>query len=147
MKRKVPIFSIVLYALSGLLAAYTVWSVVYYMDAIKEAIELGQTQYVFSGNEFFVTNLYMGNISPYFIYSLVCFALGWIMHKYLRPSVPAPLADLEESDEPETESIMYDFNIESFGPSADEFIASPAEDDTADDADSDDDAKDEPDQE
>lgn len=96
MKRKVSILSIVFYALAGLLALYTVWSVVYLIGY------LGEQQVVFKDNEYNVVNFYMSNAGIYAIYAIFTFALGFIIQQFSPMVETVGPAVLEETAEYET---------------------------------------------
>jgi hypothetical protein len=76
-KKKLPVISIVLFVLAGLLVIYSIWAAIFTADIIKNAVAMGQL--VFKGNEFEVVSFYMTNIAQYALFAVVLFALGWIL--------------------------------------------------------------------
>lgn len=87
--KKVPVVSIVLYVLAGLLLIYSVWSAVYSSKILSDAIAMGQL--VFKGSEFEVVSFFMSNLALYLLFAVVLFALGWILQ------IITPVS-LEEAD-------------------------------------------------
>lgn len=82
-KRKIPILSIVLYVIAGVLILYTVWSVSHAIGYISEMVELGQL--TISGNEYDIVNFYMANCAQYALFAVILFSLGWILQKMSSP--------------------------------------------------------------
>lgn len=78
-KKKIPVISIVLYVLAGLLAIYTVWVVINSANTISSAIAAGQL--TVSGSEFQIVNFYMSNCAQYALFAIVLFVLGWMLQK------------------------------------------------------------------
>lgn len=78
-KRKIPILSIVLYAIAGLLVIYTIWSVNRTASYISDMVAQGQL--TVKGNEFDIVNFYMSNSAQYAIFAVILFTLGWILQK------------------------------------------------------------------
>lgn len=74
-KKKVPVVSIVLYVLAGLLVIFSIWSFVFVSQYLKSQGA------IFKGNEYTFFNYYMTNAVLYDIYAAVLFALGWIIQK------------------------------------------------------------------
>jgi hypothetical protein len=78
-KRKVPILSIVLYVVAGLLLFYTSWGVFHSHKYISEMIK--QNQIVVRENVYDITNFYMSNSAQYVLFAVIIFTLGWILQK------------------------------------------------------------------
>ena len=76
-KKKLPILSIVLYVIAGLLAVYSIWAGVYSGKYISTMMEQGQL--VFKGNEFEVVSFYMSNMAQYLLFAITLFVLGRIL--------------------------------------------------------------------
>lgn len=75
-KRKTPIFSIVLYVFAGLVA-------VFMLCAIYNAQSyIAQQQVPFKGYEFQIINYYISSASPYGVYAIILFSLGWFFQKF-----------------------------------------------------------------
>lgn len=80
LKRKtVPVLSIVLYTLAGLLLLYTVWAVIHSIGYISEMVS--QEQLVIAGNEYDIVSFYMTSCGLYALYTVILFALGRILQK------------------------------------------------------------------
>ncbi|MGG4397571.1 hypothetical protein ABEX25_25045 [Paenibacillus thiaminolyticus] len=77
-KKKIPILSIVLYALAGLLMLYTAWSASRSYGYISEMIAMGQL--VGSENRYEIVNFFMTNCAQYLLFAVILFTLGWILH-------------------------------------------------------------------
>ncbi|SDZ08346.1 hypothetical protein SAMN05421736_10613 [Evansella caseinilytica] len=78
-KRKIPVISIALYALAGLLVLYASWALYHSHSYISEMMELNQI--MFSGNEFDIVNFYMTNSAQYVVFAVMLFTLGWMLQK------------------------------------------------------------------
>lgn len=78
-KKKIPVLSLVLYVLSGLLIIYTIWSAVSSFKYISEMVSQGQL--VISGNKYNIANFYMSNCGQYAAFAVILFTLGWILQK------------------------------------------------------------------
>lgn len=78
-KKRIPIFSIILYVVAGLLVLYTAWSVVHSIEYISAMIAQGQI--VVSGSEYDIMNFYMTNCAQYLMFAIIIFVLGWILQK------------------------------------------------------------------
>ena len=78
-KKKIPVLSLVLYVLSGLLVIYTVWSAASSFKYISEMVSQGQL--VISGNKYNIANFYMSNCGQYAAFAVILFTLGWILQK------------------------------------------------------------------
>lgn len=81
-KRRVPILSIVLYALAGLLVLYTIWALSESIGYINDAVAAGQL--VVKGNGYTIINFYMSNCSQYAVFAVILFTLGWILQYFSR---------------------------------------------------------------
>ena len=75
-KKKVPVLSIVLYVLAGILVAFSVWSVIYDHSYI---VAQGVT---FKGNEYNIVNYYMSSAGLFTILAVILSTLGWILQKF-----------------------------------------------------------------
>lgn len=80
-RRGVPVISIILYALAGLLTIYTGWAVKHSYDYISEVFSAGQL--VFKGNEYDIVSFYMTSCAQYVVFAIIFFTLGWMMQKNL----------------------------------------------------------------
>ena len=78
-KKKIPIFSIVLYVFAGLLVLYTTWAVIHCQDQISTMIAQGKLE--LKGNEYDIVNFYMVNCAQYVLFAVIIFTLGWILQK------------------------------------------------------------------
>ena len=78
-KKKVPILSVVLYILAGLLMAFAIWSSVQSISYISQMMSQGQL--VFSGNEYDIVNFIMTSCVQYVIFAIILFTLGWMLQK------------------------------------------------------------------
>jgi hypothetical protein len=76
-KRKIPVLSIVLYTMAGMLVLYTIWSVKHSVDYISTLVKQGQL--IIKGNEYNIVNYYMSNSAQYALFAVILFALGWIL--------------------------------------------------------------------
>jgi hypothetical protein len=76
-KKKLPILSIVLYVIAGLLVAYSIWAGVYSGKYISTM--MGQGQLVFKGNEFEIVSFYMSNMAQYLLFAITLFVLGRVI--------------------------------------------------------------------
>ncbi|WP_374017383.1 hypothetical protein ABU162_25005 [Paenibacillus thiaminolyticus] len=77
-KKKIPILSMVLYALAGLLMLYTAWSASHSYGYISEMIAMNQL--VASENRYEIVNFFMTNCAQYMLFAVILFTLGWILH-------------------------------------------------------------------
>lgn len=77
MKNKpVPVISIILYVLAGLLFVFTVYITIVSVNYITPSFDQGLT---FQGYELEVINFYVSNIATTALFSIAFFALGWII--------------------------------------------------------------------
>jgi hypothetical protein len=81
-KRRIPVLSIVLYTLSGLLILYTIWGFSESLDYINEAVAAGQL--VVQGNLYSIVNFYMSNCAQYAVFAVILFTLGWGLQFFTR---------------------------------------------------------------
>ena len=72
-------FSIILFVIAGILAAYTVWSFIYCADTIGQYMATGQLS--FRGNEFDIINFYMSTCAQYVVFALLLAAAGLVLLK------------------------------------------------------------------
>jgi len=114
-KKKLPVLSIVLFVIAGLLILYSIWAAVFTADIIKTAIAMNQL--VFDGNEFEVVSFYMTNIAQYALFAVVLFALGWILW-IMSPETTKELAkeiEIDSSEEnlvDESDDVVFVDNTE-----------------------------------
>lgn len=78
-KKKIPILSIALYVISGMLVFYMIWSVYHSIGYISGMVAQGQL--TISGNEYDIVNFYMSNCAQYLLFAVILFTLGWILQK------------------------------------------------------------------
>lgn len=101
-KRNIPIFSIVLYSLSALLAVFASWGFIHSYRYISGAKAAGQL--VTSGNEFDIASFYMSNSIQYVIFAVLLFSTGWLSRRPLTlalqepPSGALPIRRKEEDE-------------------------------------------------
>ena len=76
-KKKLPILSIVLYVIAGLLAVYSIWAGVYSGKYISTMIE--KWQLIFKEKIFVIFNFYMSNMAQYLLFAITLFVLGRIL--------------------------------------------------------------------
>jgi uncharacterized oligopeptide transporter (OPT) family protein len=80
-KKKVPVLSIVLYVLTGLIVIYAIWAIIHSVGYISDMISQGQL--TVKGNEFEIVSYYMNNCAQYVVFAAILFSLGWILQKAL----------------------------------------------------------------
>lgn len=78
-KKKIPILSMVLYALAGLLMFYTAWSAFHSYGYISEMIAMNQL--VASENRYEIVSFFMTSCAQYMLFAVILFTLGWLLHK------------------------------------------------------------------
>lgn len=76
-KTKLPVVSIILYVLAGVLLIFAIWSAVYSFNYISDMVASGQL--VPEGNLFEIISFHMTNFAQYVVFSAVLFSLGWIL--------------------------------------------------------------------
>jgi hypothetical protein len=77
LNKKVPVISIVLYVVAGLLFLYAVWSTIFSYNYLSPILATGQL--VVKGNEYEIVSFYMSNLAQPLFFAIVVFALGWII--------------------------------------------------------------------
>jgi uncharacterized membrane protein YdbT with pleckstrin-like domain len=82
MQKKDKVISLMLFALAGMLFAYTIWAFVNCYQYIADAIAAGQL--ATKGNEYDIMNFYMSSCAQYLVFAVLVFAMGWLIHR--RPS-------------------------------------------------------------
>jgi hypothetical protein len=86
-----PVFSIVLFVMSAVLAAYAAWAFVQCYRDISEATAAGQL--AISGNEFSIAGFYMTNSIQYAVFAVLLFSAGWLA-RVTKASSPARAAEV-----------------------------------------------------
>jgi hypothetical protein len=102
-KKVIPVFSIVMYVLAGMLLLYSVWGAIYCVNYLSSYFMSGQL--TFAGNEFDVINFHVSTYGQYVLFAVVLFMLGWILHS-IQPEVL--VEEVEEEVEAEVEEIGED---------------------------------------
>jgi hypothetical protein len=114
-KKKVPVLSIVLYVIAGLLLLYTVWALSKSISYINEMVAMGQL--VVKGSEYDIVNFYMSNCSQYAVYAVILFTLGWVLQYLTGMKQHVTLSEngevgvvsaSEDENDSETDSIDID---------------------------------------
>lgn len=75
-KKKVPVVSIIMYVLAGLLLVLSVYTTIVAVKYISPSFEQGLT---FAGYELEIINFYVSNVGPLYLFAITFFALGWII--------------------------------------------------------------------
>ena len=78
-KKKIHVFSIILYVLAGLLTLYAAWAAVESHGYISSMVE--QNQISVSGSEYDIVNFYMANSAQYVLFAVILGTLGWMQQK------------------------------------------------------------------
>ena len=78
-KGKIPILSIALYIISGMLVLYTVWALSHSIGYTSELVAMGQL--TFKGNEYDILSFYMSSSGQYALFMIIIFSLGWMLQK------------------------------------------------------------------
>lgn len=78
-KKKIHVFSIILYVLAGLLTLYAAWAAVESHGYISSMME--QNQISVSGSEYDIVNFYMANSAQYVLFAVILGTLGWMLQK------------------------------------------------------------------
>lgn len=94
-KKRIPIFSIILYVVAGLLVLYTAWTLVHSIEYISAMIAQGQL--VVGGNEYDIINFYMSNCAQYLLFAIIIFVLGWILQKNSYGKASSACAEVQAS--------------------------------------------------
>lgn len=84
-KRKIPVLSIVLYILSGLLFIYTIWASYNSHDYISKMV--AQNQIVVKDSIYQIASFYMTSSVQYGLFAVILFTLGYIFQKGTSCSV------------------------------------------------------------
>lgn len=84
--KKIPIITIILFILAGLLILYSVWAIIQCHGYIAEAIATGQL--TVSGNEYDILSFYMSNCAQYVLFAVILAALGWMLMRFAPVAVP-----------------------------------------------------------
>jgi hypothetical protein len=95
-KKRIPVLSIVLYVLTGLLALFTIWAAVNAYNYMSQLVAANQL--VIRGNEFDILNFYMSNFAQYIVYAAILFTLGWLVQ-----NTSAQADDLEDDEDEDFE--------------------------------------------
>ncbi len=100
--KKIPVISIVLYGITGVLVLYTIWALNHSVRYISQMVDMGQL--TFKGNEYDIINFYMSGSAQYALFAIVLFTLGWILQKNSFTGAVKPESESKEalsSDESE----------------------------------------------
>ena len=84
-KKKLPVISIVFYALAVLSLAYAVWGITYSSKIVSEAIAMGQL--VVKGSEFEIISYYVSNTGLFVLLAAILVGLGWVIQILSTPEV------------------------------------------------------------
>ncbi len=84
--KKLPVFTIILFVLSGLLILYSIWAIIQCHGYIAEAVAAGQL--IVSGNEYDVVNFYMSSSAQYVLFAVILAALGWMFTRFAPMAAP-----------------------------------------------------------
>lgn len=106
--KKLPIVSLVLYILAGLLLIFAVWAAVFSFQYISTMVSMGQI--IVSDNLFEITSFHISNFGQYIVYAALLFGAGWIVQLISAPSAET-LAALE-ADVEEMEALLEDLEDE-----------------------------------
>ena len=88
-KKVMPVFSIILYVLAGMLLLYSVWSAIYCVNYLSDYFLTGQL--TFAGNEYDIINFHVSTYGQYVVFAIVLFMLGWMFH-FMQDKKPQPVA-------------------------------------------------------
>lgn len=100
-KNKLPIVSLILYILAGLLFIYAIWAAVFSFQYISGMVDMGQV--VVQDALFEIISFHMTNFGQYVVYAALLFAAGWIV--YLVTDLEVVFADDEEE-------VLSDMSVE-----------------------------------
>lgn len=106
-KRKVPVFSIVLYVIAGIVIIYTLWSLNHSMSYISDLIDGGQL--TFKGNEFEIVSFYMTSSLQYGLLAVILFSLGLIFQNVVSLELKEVI---EEKDKTPSANVNDDVESE-----------------------------------
>lgn len=84
--KKLPIITIFLFVLAGLLILYSVWAIIQCHSYIAGAIAAGQL--TVSGNEYDVVNFYMSSCAQYVLFAVILATLGWMFMRFTPVTAP-----------------------------------------------------------
>jgi hypothetical protein len=93
-KNKLPIVSLILYILAGLLLIFAVWAAVFSFQYIAGMVEMGQV--VVRDSLFEIVSFHVTNFGQYVVYAALLFAAGWVV--YLVTDLEVVITDDEEED-------------------------------------------------
>ncbi len=82
-KQKLPIVSIILFVLSGLLLIFTVWAATNSFKYIGEMVSMGQI--VVKDVLFDIISFHMNSFGQYLVYAVLLFAAGWVVYLIESP--------------------------------------------------------------
>jgi TRAP-type C4-dicarboxylate transport system permease small subunit len=94
--KKVPVISIVLYVLAGLLLIFTIVMIVLSAKALQPSFAQGLT---FKGYELEIINFYISNMGLSILFAILFFFLGFIYQKMETDAVYIDDIDFFEEDE------------------------------------------------
>jgi len=97
-KNRIPVFSIIVYCLAGVLLVYSVWAAFYCANTIS--MLYAQNQLTFAGNEFEIISYHMTTYAQYVLFAVVLFMAGWILQTLSPNAVEEEfvLEDLAETE-------------------------------------------------
>lgn len=108
-KFKLPLLSLMLYIIAGLLAIYGIWTFTFCYNTVKEAISSGQI--TFKGNEYDIITFYMSTCSQYLVNVVILAALGRIAQKVLtKPKTEDNVEKGSETESGVNKPLEEDFN-------------------------------------
>lgn len=90
-KIKLPVFTISIFVLAGMLILYSIWAIIQCHSYITKAVAAGQL--TFNGNEYDVVNFYMTNCAQYVLFAVIFAALGWMFTRFTPMAVPSEKPD------------------------------------------------------
>lgn len=100
-KNRIPVLSVVLYTIAGVLMLYTIWSLIHSVGYISELIDQGQL--TAKGNGYDIVNFFMSGSVQYALFAVILFTLGWMLHKSSTEKIAAsaqtmPIKKHDEDD-------------------------------------------------
>jgi hypothetical protein len=95
-KNKLPIVSLILYILAGLLFIFAIWAAVLSFQIISEAVAMGQV--VVRDAMFEILGYLFASFGQYVVYAALLFAAGWIVYLVTDLEVVITEDDDEEED-------------------------------------------------
>jgi hypothetical protein len=93
-KNKLPIVSLILYIMAGLLFIFAIWAAVLSIQTVNDAIAMGQI--TVRDSSFEILGYLFANFGQYLVYAALLFAAGWIV--YLVTDLEVVFADDDEED-------------------------------------------------